>query len=137
MILGIDPGERRVGVAIADPETRFARPLEVIDVAEVDPITRVVQLIAEWNVQQVVVGRPIGLSGRAGPAVVTQQEFVTRLSEATSVDVREHDERLTTVLAEQGLRAGGARSKDRRAKRDAVAAQVMLQGYLDQSGPSI
>lgn len=131
MILGIDPGSRRVGVAIADAETRFARPLEVIDATKNDPTARIAELVAEHDAELVVVGRPTSLSGRAGPAVDAQQAFVNGLRAVLEVAVKEHDERLTTVLADQGLRAGGARRKARAAVRDAVAASVMLQSYLD------
>jgi putative Holliday junction resolvase len=130
-VLGIDPGTRRVGVAVADLETRFARPLEVVDTAAVDPVDRVAQLVAELGVERVVVGRPVGLTGAAGPAVVAQQPFVAALRARLTVPVEEHDERLTTVVADQGLRAGGGRAGARKRARDAVAAQVMLQGYLD------
>ena len=131
MILGIDPGSVRVGIAIADDETRFARPLEVVDRRSTDPIARIAQLVAEHGVTRIVVGRPVHLSGAAGTAVTESEAFVAELTAAVSVPVDEHDERLTTVVAEQGLRAGGAKAKDRRAMRDAVAAQVLLQGYLD------
>lgn len=130
-VLGVDPGERRVGLAVADLETRFARPLEVVDVNEVDPVQRIVELIAELGAERVVVGRPVGLSGAAGPAVDAQRALVERLAAEVQVPVEEFDERLTTVLAEQGLRASGARPRARKQARDAVAAQVMLQGYLD------
>lgn len=131
MILGIDPGERRVGVAVADEETRFARPLEVIDAAERDPVERIAELVEELGCRRVVVGRPLGLSGRAGPAVAVQQGLVSALRRRLAVAVDEHDERLTTAVAEAGLRAAGSRSARRAALKDAIAAQVMLQGYLD------
>jgi len=133
-LLGVDPGRRRVGIAVADSETRFARPLEVVDTNETDVIARVVELIRDLEVECVVVGRPIGLSGRDGPAVDEQQDFLARLRAATDAEVIEHDERLSTVVAEQGLRAGGARTGARRLLKDAVAAQVILQGYLDAQG---
>ena len=131
MILGVDPGERRVGVAVADEKTRFARPLEVIDAAVTDPVARIAELVAELPATRVVVGRPVGLSGREGPAVAAQQELVAALRQRLAVAVDEHDERLTTVVAEAGLRAAGGRRAQRAALKDAVAAQVMLQGYLD------
>lgn len=131
MILGVDPGERRVGVALADEETRFARPLEVIDAADVDPVERIAELALEHAVSLVVVGRPLSLSGEAGRAVGDAAPFVTALRDALAVEVVEHDERLTTVIAERGLRAGGAGREARKRLRDAIAAQVMLQGYLD------
>jgi putative holliday junction resolvase len=131
MILGIDYGSHRIGVAIADHETRFARPLEVIDARKKDAVARLAELTNETGATLIVVGRPLSLSGGVGPAVESQSRFVAALRERLDVDVVEHDERLTTVLAEQGMRAGGAGRAVRRRKRDAVAAQMMLQGYLD------
>lgn len=131
MILGIDYGARRVGVAAADRVTRFARPVEVIDTRNTDPVERIGELIRDLNVSLVVVGRPVGLSGVAGPSVAAQQEFLAKLRNATPVEVTEHDERFTTVIAERGLKASGARASARRNARDAVAAQLLLQGYLD------
>lgn len=130
-MIGIDVGSRRVGVAVADDETRFARPLEVIDVTERDPVERIRELVAELGADRVVVGKPVGLSGTDGPAVVEQAKFVEALRASLSVDVEEFDERLTTVVADQGLRAGGARRASQKQIRDAVAAQVILQGYID------
>ena len=134
MILGIDPGERRVGVAVADNETRFARPLEVIDRRSVDAIDRIVELVRELEIERVVVGRPVGLSGRPGAAVDRQQELVEALRVACPVDVVEWDERLTTVIADQALRTSGRNAKESKGIRDAVAAQIMLQGYMDAHG---
>jgi putative pre-16S rRNA nuclease len=135
MILGVDFGARRVGVAVADRETRFARPVEVIDVSATDPVGRIVALARDLGARLIVVGTPLTLSGERGPAAATQTEFVARLRSATSAVVEEYDERLTTVVAERSLRAAGASAAIRRRVRDAVAAQVMLQGYLDASHP--
>ena len=133
MILGIDPGERRVGLAVADFETRFARPLEVIDSQAQEPVARIKALVEGLGVSTVVVGRPVGLGGTGGAAVQRQQRLVAQLRAAVAVPVVEHDERLTTVVAERGLRAAGASGARRKAMRDAVAAQVMLQSYLDRA----
>jgi len=131
-ILGIDPGTARIGVAVADLETRFAHPLEVID-ATSRAFERIAALAEDHGAVKIVVGKPLGLSGRSGPAVEKQQAFVRRLRAATDVPVEEFDERLTTVVAEAGLRAAGAPPGDRKKKRDAVAAQVLLQGFLDST----
>ena len=133
MILGIDPGTRRIGVAAADVETRFARPVEVIDVEKSNAIARIQQLVRELDVTQVIVGRPVALSGRSGAAVESQRELLDRLRASLDVDVREYDERLTTVVADQGLQSSGASRRARKELRDAVAAQVMLQGYMDST----
>ena len=133
MILGIDPGSRRIGVAAADAVTRFARPVEVIDVDKTNAIKRIQQLVRELGVTEVVVGRPVALSGRSGAAVESQRELLARLRSGLDVEVREYDERLTTIVAEQGLRGSGASRRARKELRDAVAAQLMLQGYMDST----
>ncbi len=136
MILGIDPGGRRYGVALADLATRFARPLEVIDAEKDDPVVRLVELARMHDVDRVVVGKPVTLAGAEGAAVEAQRKLVAALR-AADLDVVEYDERLTTVVAERALRASGAKRVARRKIKDAVAAQVMLQNYVDslQSSP--
>ena len=131
VIVGVDPGQRRVGIAVADDETRFARPLEVIDSQKRDPVDRIVEIVQEVSATTVVVGRPVSLSGRAGPAVEAQQSFVERLRSSVSVNVEEFDERLTTVSAERRLREAGTTGARAKAVKDTVAAQLMLQDYLD------
>ncbi|MBW3594947.1 MAG: Holliday junction resolvase RuvX [Actinobacteria bacterium] len=129
-VLGVDPGTKRIGLAIADTETRFAHPLVVLD-ATATSIDRIVEIANEHDVVTIVVGKPIGLSGRAGPAVETQKVFVEKLRSRTDIPIEEFDERLTTVVAEAGLRASGSRPEQRKDKRDAIAAQLLLQGFLD------
>ena len=136
MILGVDPGERRVGIAVAEETTGMAVPVEVIDVHEIDPVDRIAAIVEERGVTLVVVGLPVGLSGVGGPAARAQRAFVDTLTERLDVPVTGYDERLTTVVAESGLRAAGGSAKRRKQIRDAVAAQVMLQGYLDSQGGS-
>lgn len=131
MIIGVDPGSVRVGVAIADMETRFARPLEVIDVREQDPVQRIATLVTENSASRVIVGHPIHLSGEPGTAARAADELIEALRGLLTVPVERFDERLTTVIADQGLRAGGGKARGRGVIRDAVAAQVMLQGYMD------
>ena len=131
MILGIDPGERRVGIALADLETRFACPLEVIDIKETDLFGRLRELIDEHEVETLVVGRPVGLSGHEGPAMDAHKTFLMRLRGEVEVHVDVYDERFTTSIAEQQMRDAGLSAKKQKGMKDAVAAQVMLQGYMD------
>ena len=133
MIVGIDPGERRIGVAIADLETRFARPLEVIDIKTTDPVIRIVEIVTENDVVKIVIGRPVGLSGVPGAAVERQQELLAALRAACDVEIVEYDERLTTVMANQALRAAGRSTRTTKSIRDSVAAQILLQSYLDST----
>jgi putative holliday junction resolvase len=130
LILGVDPGGRRFGIAIADPETRFARPLEVLDATIDDPVARIVELARENNVTLIVVGKPLTLSGREGNAVDAYRRFVASLEEA-GLPVEQFDERLTSIIAEQGLRGAGMTAREMKEKKDAVAAQVLLQDFLD------
>lgn len=131
-IVGVDPGTKRIGIAVADLETRFAHALEVIDAGK-NAVETIVALARERGAVTIVVGRPVSLSGEPGPAVERQQRFVAELRAATDVPVEEYDERLTTVVAESSLRSAGADAKARKSARDAVAAQVLLQGYLDST----
>ncbi|MGH2736280.1 MAG: Holliday junction resolvase RuvX [Actinomycetota bacterium] len=129
--MGLDPGERRIGVAVADLETRFARPYEVIDRQSGDAVGRVIEIVVEVDADCIVVGRPVGLSGHSGPAVEAQGRFVDELRSRSPVEIREYDERFTTVVAESAMRQAGVSPERRKRLRDAVAAQVMLQGFMD------
>lgn len=134
MILGIDPGTKRVGLAIADRETRFARPLRTL-AAELS-VAAIAELVTEAGIDEVVVGRPVSLSGESGTAVETYVVWVDALRDALpgSVSIVQYDERLTSVIALQSLRSAGVSAKKARGMVDAVAAQVMLQSYLDATG---
>ena len=87
--------------------------------------------MAERQVEQVVVGMPRNMDGSFGPQAVKVQGFVGLLRKSVTVPVRTWDERLTSVAAERALREAGSNAKDAKAKVDASAAAVMLQGYLD------
>lgn len=132
-VLGVDPGEKRIGLAVGDLETRFAAPLGVIP-AGAEAAGAIASEAMAHDASRIVVGRPLSLSGDAGPAVARQQELVRALKDATSLPIEEYDERLTTVIADSALRSSGVKGRDRKPLRDAVAASVMLQGYLDAQG---
>lgn len=131
-ILGLDPGERRIGVALSDPTGTIASPHSVIDRREVDPAVVVRNLCEEHGVDLIVVGLPTGLSGHEGPAAEAARAFGTEVSEAVGLPVEYQDERFTTVTAEAALLEGGVRRDKRREVRDKVAAAVILQAYLDR-----
>lgn len=130
-VLGLDPGERRIGVAISDPLGMIAQPHSVIDRREEDPLGTVRNLVTEYDVSVIVVGLPISLSGREGPAADAARVFAGEVSETVDCEVELMDERFTTVTAEQALIEGKVRRDRRRVVRDKVAAAVMLQVYLD------
>jgi putative Holliday junction resolvase len=131
-ILGIDPGERRIGVALSDPTGTIASPHSVIDRRTDDVGARVRELCAEYDVDRIVVGLPTSLSGFEGPAAEAARSVGLIVAEASGLPVEFHDERFTTVTAEAALLEGGVRRAKRREVRDKVAAAVILQSYLDR-----
>ncbi|MEU6752973.1 Holliday junction resolvase RuvX [Spirillospora sp. NPDC046719] len=129
--LGVDVGSVRVGVARCDPGGILATPLETVKSGRGD-VDRLVELVAEHEAIEVVVGLPTSLSGREGPAAQSARRFAARLADRLPPEaVRLYDERLTTVTAESGLRAGGVRGQARRKVVDQAAAAVLLQAALD------
>ncbi len=130
--MGLDVGERRVGVAVSDELGAIATPLATVqrgprDLAELD------RLVRDWNVSQLVVGMPTGLSGREGPQAALVRVFAARLERELdpTVAVLYWDERLTTAIAERSMLEAGTSRARRKERIDAVAAAVLLQSYLD------
>jgi len=131
-ILGLDPGERRIGVAIADPTGTIASPDRFIDRTEVDVASAIKELSDELGVSLIVVGLPLSLDGHEGSSAQAARQFGVSLERATGIDVVFQDERFTTKTAEDALISGGVKRKKRKVIRDQVAAAVMLQNYLDR-----
>ena len=130
--LGIDLGERRIGVAVSSGS--LAVPLEVVQRSgdRQRDHRRLAELADESEVDVVVVGMPLSLDGSSGPAARRAQAEVKELGRALGRPVETYDERLTTVTAERSLREQGLDAKERRKVVDKVAAAVLLQGWLDQ-----
>jgi putative Holliday junction resolvase len=132
-ILGLDPGERRIGVAMAVPGASLALPLTVLD-ATGDWQAALAQLVAEHGVAGIVVGLPVSLSGSEGAAAARAREFAAAVGERLGLPVHLVDERLSTVAAGRALAEAGARGRRAARKRGAVdrsAAAVILQTWLD------
>jgi putative holliday junction resolvase len=132
-VVGIDLGERRIGVAVSDPGGVLASPVEVV-ARSGDRATdhaRLADLVDELGAERVVVGLPLSLSGRRGPAARAAAAEVDELAERLPVPVDTVDERLTTVTADRSLREAGVRGRDRRQVIDKAAAAVLLQTWLD------
>jgi putative holliday junction resolvase len=130
-VLGIDLGEARVGVAISDDLGLLAHPLETIDATRRDPCDRVEELAREKQVDAIIVGVPRNMDGSFGPAALKARELIERLRERVSCNVIPWDERLTTVAAERALREAGRKAKQQRSVIDQVAAQILLQSWID------
>ena len=136
-MLGIDAGERRVGLALSDESRYLATPLMVLDrrngiAAVLDAIAAVT---AREQVRQVVVGWPLNADGSVGPQAQRAERFAGLVERATGLPIQLWDERLSTHAAEAVLRAQGRNTRRARARGqiDAVAAAVILQDYLDAS----
>ena len=133
-VLGLDLGEARIGVAISDPDRRVAVPVGTIRTGAPQDVKAVAAMVKEHGVSAIVVGLPLSLSGRPGPAAHHARKFAEALGSALAVPVIMQDERLSTVEAEGRLAAAGVRGRDRRAVVDETAATVILQAYLDRPG---
>ena len=135
--LGVDLGERRIGLALSDPARIVASPLEVLRRSG-DPVAdrrAVVDAAREAGATVIVVGLPLSLSGKTGPAArAALQEIEALRAVAGDIEVVAHDERLTTVTAERALGEARMKRDARRRVVDKVAAAVMLQSWLERAG---
>ena len=129
--LGIDLGDARVGVAISDDLGMLAHPLETISVKTTDVKKRILTLAAERGAQTIIVGMPRNMDGTYGPAATKAKEFIEALRSSTEIKIIGWDERLTTVSAQRSLHEAGKNTKKQRPIIDQVAAQIILQGWLD------
>jgi putative Holliday junction resolvase len=130
-VIGFDYGERRIGVALSDPLRITAQPVTVLDADDVAELRRILE---EADAEIVVVGLPVHLSGVEGESAAAARAFGRRVSDISGLPVEFYDERFTSTIAERALLEAGLSRRDRRERRDMVAAAVMLQGYLDR-GP--
>ncbi len=130
--MGLDVGERRVGVAIGDELDMISSPLTIVRRRDGD-LAELRDLAMAKGVDRLVVGLPTGLSGREGPQAVVVRQFADALGAAVGpeIPIVFWDERLTTAVAERTLQESGTWRRRRKGDVDAVAAAVILQGYLD------
>jgi putative pre-16S rRNA nuclease len=130
-VLGIDPGEARVGVAVSDDLGMLAHPLETIDVSKLDPCDRIAALAVEKGACAVIVGVPRNMDGSFGPAAEKARVLIEKLRLCVECKVIPWDERLTTVSAQRALREAGRKAKNQRSVIDQAAAQILLQSWID------
>jgi putative Holliday junction resolvase len=126
-VLAIDPGERRIGLALSDPLGITAQGLPTFDRREGELMDHVVGIVREYGVDRIVVGNPLSLSGRDSAGTVAARELADRLRETLSLPVDLWDERLSSAEANRIL--AGSRAK--KGAVDRLAAVLILQGYLD------
>jgi putative holliday junction resolvase len=130
--LGIDLGEARIGLAISDELGMLAHPLETIKVKETpDTVGRIVSIIERDKIGAIILGMPRNMDGTYGPAAAKTREFADKLCARTKCEIKFWDERLTSVAAQRALHDSGRSVKQSRGVIDQVAAQMILQGWLD------
>ena len=132
-VVGLDLGQRRVGVAVSDSGGIMAVPSTTVARTGDDTLDRerVVEAVRELEPELVVVGLPRSLDGSEGPAAVWARAEAAALAGLLDVPVELYDERMTTVSAQRSLVAAGVKGRDRRRVVDQVAATVLLQAWLD------
>ncbi|MFC2063132.1 Holliday junction resolvase RuvX [Chloroflexota bacterium] len=131
--LGLDIGDKRIGVAMGDPDGILASPLTIINRVgdeELD-IKAITDIIDQHQVKQVIVGLPLSMDGSIGSQAEKVTAFTQRLAQHTEVPVEFRDERLTTVAAQRLMKTASKKTRQK-ARDDAIAAAIILQRYLDE-----
>lgn len=132
-VLAVDPGAKRVGLAVSDPTGTIAQPLSTLPAEPADTLAERLAGVARQNdVKRIVVGLPLRMDGSHGPEARSAQELAAALRKASRLPVELVDERLTTAAAERSLIAGGVKRATRRQTVDRVAAALLLQTHLDK-----
>ncbi len=131
--LGLDVGDRRVGLALSDPTGLLASPFGVVERGPSD-VADIVRIAEENEAVEIVVGLPLSMSGDSGAQAGKVRDFIRELRSQTDLPVKTVDERLSTVQAQGMLQRSGRRRQRDRGQLDAAAAAVILQTYLDYGG---
>ncbi len=133
-ILALDWGERRFGVARSDVTQFLATPLEALTrrAGKRFPMPRFLEIVAESEAVGIIVGLPIGLDGKEGANALAARELGALVGERTKLPVEMVDERFTTVTALDAIKEVGGSTRGRKGDVDALAASVLLQGFLDE-----
>lgn len=132
VILGVDLGKARTGIAVCDKSELLASPVEVVNEHNRERLLeRVAQLAKDRRAEQIVVGLPRNMDGSEGESAQNARAFGAELTEKTGLPVDFSDERGTTITAHSFLNETNTRGKRRKATVDAVAATIILQDYLD------
>ncbi|MDD4237995.1 MAG: Holliday junction resolvase RuvX [Desulfotomaculaceae bacterium] len=135
-ILGLDLGDKRIGVAMSDPMGWTAQGLEVItSKGSIDAdIAKIKEYVERYEVEKIIVGLPLNMDGSSGPRAEKARAFADRLGKKLKVAVEMTDERLTTVAAQKLLIEADLSRAKRRKVIDKMAAALILQSYLDKKG---
>lgn len=136
-VLGIDFGSKRIGLAISDETGTIALGLDYLDGGSDKSVSEaIVRLASTRGVGKIVLGIPLRMNGQPSEQTERTLRFLETLRRTTNLTIERWDERLTTKQAERALLEGDVRRKDRREKIDQLAAQILLQSYLDAHNPT-
>jgi putative Holliday junction resolvase len=131
-ILGLDIGEKRIGVAVSDPSGTVATPLAVIDARKALGDGReLARLVEDYEAELLVAGLPLSLDGSEGPQAARVRSAAERLAKLMALPLEFADERLSSASARRTMTEAGVSDRDKRGSIDMVAAAIFLQGYLD------
>ena len=131
-ILGLDVGSKRIGLALSDELLLTAQGLQSLERKDLEAdLKAIADLITANGVVEVVAGLPLNMNGTESKQTKEVREFIVDLTEAVSVPVKAWDERLTSVQAERAMLEADLSRAKRRKLSDKVAAQLILQSYLD------
>ena len=134
-IMGLDLGSKTVGVAVSDALLITAQGVEIIRRKEENKLRqtlgRIEELIVEYEVSEIVLGLPKNMNDTEGPRALISREFKEKLERRTGLEVHLYDERLTTVEADNIMIEAGIRRENRKEYVDMIAAQIILQDYLN------
>ena len=131
-VLGLDYGERRIGLALSDPLGIIARPLAIIDRKETkDYISRISEIISEKKITSIVVGLPLTLKGHNSKQTEIVLAFIDQLKSELQIPILSIDERLSSMAAKKSLQLQAVKTGHEKGRVDETAAAIFLQEYLD------
>ena len=131
-ILAIDPGTKRIGLAISDPLGISAQGLDSLGYESYEKLAQYLKgLIAEYSVIKIIVGLPLNLNGSSGPKAKEAVELADKLKDDFGIPIQTWDERLTSAQAERIMIQADTRRQKRKELRDKLSAQIILQSYLE------
>lgn len=131
-ILALDWGTVRVGAAISDPDGKFAFPLQQV-IGASDALEEIAKLVIELEVEKILIGLPKAMGGQETASTAKTEKFIEKVKLKTGLPVETMDERLSSVAAGNMLRDQGVSQRNQRGIKDNVAAQLMLQQYLEKN----
>ncbi|MFC2041389.1 Holliday junction resolvase RuvX [Chloroflexota bacterium] len=132
--LGLDIGDKRIGVALSDVLGILASPFNIIErKGEEEDIGAIIDIVNQHQVKHIIAGLPRSMDGSLGTQAEKVEAFIQKLRSRTEVPVEFRDERLTTVSAKRLMQAANSKKTRVKARDDAVAAAIILQAYLDET----